>query len=240
MSNRPGNSVRPPKADDVKGTDGGRRNRRIPHDQQLDTTVMSVFTSTDEPPEKLLRVLGQLLRTVGLTTTHKGDVKRGSWFRSWRLRESRAGALKRLARLAERAERAGELKYIYGARAASDEHEANAVAAVVRSLDGVDSAVIQLSSIVIVKVEDKIICRVLSEVELRIIHDHPELLRSPSELLDVLSKMVDNNRKGLFEGPYPPMLRKGPDEDDDHVNKYDEGLDLFDEVPPAYPPVFGA
>ena len=30
------------------------------------------------------------------------------------------------------------------------------------------------------------------------------------------------------------------DEDKEHKNKYDEGLDLFDDLPPAYPPVFGA
>lgn len=30
------------------------------------------------------------------------------------------------------------------------------------------------------------------------------------------------------------------DEDGEHTNKYDEGLDLFDDLPPAYPPVFGA
>jgi uncharacterized protein YukE len=30
------------------------------------------------------------------------------------------------------------------------------------------------------------------------------------------------------------------EEDGEHTNKYDEGLDLFDDLPPAYPPVFGA
>jgi PPE family len=30
------------------------------------------------------------------------------------------------------------------------------------------------------------------------------------------------------------------EENGEHTNKYDEGLDLFDDLPPAYPPVFGA
>ncbi|HWM06460.1 MAG TPA: PPE domain-containing protein [Actinophytocola sp.] len=30
------------------------------------------------------------------------------------------------------------------------------------------------------------------------------------------------------------------EEDKEHKNKYDEGLDFFDDLPPAYPPVFGA
>lgn len=48
---------------------------------------------------------------------------------------------------------------------------------------------------------------------------------------------------GAGGGFYPPMgagagaQREG---DGEHTNKYDEGLDLFDDLPPAYPPVFGA
>ncbi len=37
-----------------------------------------------------------------------------------------------------------------------------------------------------------------------------------------------------------PMGRGAGEEDGEHTNKYDEGLDLFDDLPPAYPPVFGA
>jgi uncharacterized protein YukE len=43
-------------------------------------------------------------------------------------------------------------------------------------------------------------------------------------------------------GLYPPMAgtRAGGEDDGEHTNKYDDGLDLFDDLPPAYPPVFGA
>lgn len=41
---------------------------------------------------------------------------------------------------------------------------------------------------------------------------------------------------------YPPVGGGGaPGEDDlEHKDKYNDGLDLFDDLPPAYPPVFGA
>jgi uncharacterized protein YukE len=41
---------------------------------------------------------------------------------------------------------------------------------------------------------------------------------------------------------YPPVAGGGaPGEDDqEHKDKYNDGLDLFDDLPPAYPPVFGA
>lgn len=42
---------------------------------------------------------------------------------------------------------------------------------------------------------------------------------------------------GMFPGAAGAA---GNDEDKEHTNKYDKGLDLFDDLPPAYPPVFGA
>jgi hypothetical protein len=149
---------------------------------------MSVYTSTDEPPAELMSALAQLLRTTGFSISHEGDVERGSWFRSWRVREATPGGRRHLARLAAQAERAGELRYIYGVRAEADEHEANAVATVIRTLDGVDSAVIQLSSMIIVKFGGSIIVRVLHEPELRLLRDHPELLKKPGDLFTALSE----------------------------------------------------
>ncbi|HEU5469716.1 MAG TPA: PPE domain-containing protein [Actinophytocola sp.] len=47
---------------------------------------------------------------------------------------------------------------------------------------------------------------------------------------------------GTAGGMYPPLAGAGAgrEEDGEHTNKYDKGLDLFDDLPPAYPPVFGA
>jgi hypothetical protein len=114
----------------------------------------------------------------------------------------------RLARLVRKAERAGELRYIYGARAESDEHEANAVATVIRTLDGVDSAVIQLSSVIIVKFQGSLICRVLTDREIRIMHDHPELLRLPGELFQILSRMIGPD-SGARDGYLAPLPDEG-------------------------------
>ncbi|TDQ05492.1 WXG100 family type VII secretion target [Labedaea rhizosphaerae] len=47
--------------------------------------------------------------------------------------------------------------------------------------------------------------------------------------------------RGGAGGMYPPMGGSGANREDDgeHHNKYDDGLDLFDDIPPAYPAVFG-
>jgi hypothetical protein len=203
--------------------------------EALRVVPMSVYTSTDEPPEKLLRALGHLVRVCGLTVVHESDVERGSWFRSWRMRESRAGALRRLSRLAAKVERAGELRYIQGARSESDEHEANAVATVIKALSETDAAAIQLSSMVVVKADNRIICRVLSEPELRILNDHPELLRSPGDLLTLLSSMIgEQNPVGgrpLVNPENAGRRRRYPSEEDDSFP--------FDPDAKAAPPVIG-
>ena len=40
-------------------------------------------------------------------------------------------------------------------------------------------------------------------------------------------------------GMYPPMAPGNREEDAEHRNRYDQGLDLLDDLPPAFPPVLG-
>jgi hypothetical protein len=40
-------------------------------------------------------------------------------------------------------------------------------------------------------------------------------------------------------GMYPPMAPGNREEDGEHRNRYDAGLDLLDDLPPAFPPVLG-
>ncbi|MEU4443000.1 PPE domain-containing protein [Actinosynnema sp. NPDC050801] len=40
-------------------------------------------------------------------------------------------------------------------------------------------------------------------------------------------------------GMYPPMSPANREEDGEHRNRYDNGLDLLDDLPPAFPPVLG-
>ena len=40
-------------------------------------------------------------------------------------------------------------------------------------------------------------------------------------------------------GMYPPMAQGNREEDGEHRNRYDNGLDLLDDLPPAFPPVLG-
>jgi hypothetical protein len=57
------------------------------------------------------------------------------------------------------------------------------------------------------------------------------------------SGVLPGARGGMGAGAFGGMPighGAGGEDDKEHKNKYDEGLDLFDDLPPAYPPVFGA
>jgi transcription elongation factor GreA len=160
--------------------------------QSLRTAPLSIYTSSDHAPTKLIGAVHDLLVDCDIEIEYENPLQYGSWFKSWSIREKRPAALDKLVELAEKAERAGELKYIYGQRAQSDELEANAVATVISALNGLDSAVIQLSSVIIVKSDGRIVARVLSEEELSILREHSKLLKSPREILTALPQLVSN------------------------------------------------
>ncbi|MEV6628717.1 hypothetical protein AB0M71_48120, partial [Amycolatopsis sp. NPDC051114] len=44
---------------------------------------------------------------------------------------------------------------------------------------------------------------------------------------------------GTGYGMYPPGQGARREEDTEHRDKYADGYDLLDDLPPAYPPVFG-
>lgn len=205
---------------DREGERAGSRpgGTRGPRERAERTTTMSVYTSADEPPPELLRALGRLMRLAGLETLETSDVERGSWSRRWRLRETRADTARLLGRLAKKGERAADLHFIQSVRAQADEHEANAVASVVRALEGMDSAVVQLSSLIVVKDGGGLICRVLTEREIGVLADHPELLKLPAQLFQLLSRSAEQGEH----------RRRIPPEDDPF------GLDRK-----AAPPVIG-
>jgi len=187
--------------------------------------TMSVYTSADEPPPELLRALGRLVRVVGLETVETSEVERGSWFRRWRLRDTTGDGFRKLA---NKAQRAGELHFIQQVRAQADEHEANAVASVIRAVEGMDSAVVQLSSMVIVKHQGGLICRVLSEREIGVLANHPELLKSPGELFQLLSAKTG------------PGMGNGGGRDNEHRRRVPiDEEDLFSGDEKSAPPVIG-
>ncbi|MFE9748361.1 hypothetical protein ACFYOT_25935 [Saccharothrix saharensis] len=147
----------------------------------------SIYTSVDEP-HAIIEALRRLAERFDIKIEPDGDIQRGSWFRRFKLRINAAEAPKKLADLAAKAERAAELRYIGEVRSTNDEREANAVASLISALDTTDEAVIQLSSLILVKTGGVVVSQVLTEQQIKHLQSNPGLLKDPRAILDALKQ----------------------------------------------------
>ncbi|MEV8442955.1 hypothetical protein AB0425_36720 [Actinosynnema sp. NPDC051121] len=146
----------------------------------------SIYISADDP-RPILEALAELGEVYGFTALHLGEPELGSWFQRLGL-VFRPGAREKLADLAARAERAAELHAILQVRSQNDEREANAVGRLIEALGGTETAVIQISSIIVVKVDGVIVSKVLTEEQVKHLSRNPDLLKDPRAVLDALKQ----------------------------------------------------
>lgn len=146
----------------------------------------SVYISADDPRE-IVAALVELGEVVGFTLVRVGEPEIGSWFQRFRV-VFRPGAREKLAEIAAKAERAAELHAILQVRSQNDEREANAVGRLIEALGTTETAVIQISSIIVVKVDGVIVSKVLTEEQVKRLSLNPELLKDPRAVLDALKQ----------------------------------------------------
>ncbi|GAA2806715.1 hypothetical protein [Saccharopolyspora taberi] len=168
-----------------------------PEDSQI--PELSLYTVADEPEEGVLDALADLLDEFKLNVYGYSIVEHGSWFRRWTLKVENSGAADRIARVADQIERAGALHYINSPRSEVDEREANAAVKLIEAMKDGPNTVVKLSSMLAVKNDQGIAVRVLTEEELRLLRDRPELLKSPNEILDNLGSARENNAEENVE-----------------------------------------
>ncbi len=89
-------------------------------------------------------------------------------------------------------ERALQIQYVDKPQSESDKAKGEAAAAVIQSLETVSAAVVQLGSLLILKNKNDageavIFTRTLSQRELAVLSENPNLLASPATVLDELA-----------------------------------------------------
>ena len=156
---------------------------------------MIVYTSSDSG-EPLRDAFIELLEVAGFEIVGEDEPVRGSFYQRLFFRRRNPNATRKLRELAEEAVRAAELKYINTPRSESDEREANAIARLTEAMSTTDEAVVCTSSILFIKTGGRVLCRVLTETEIRAVQSNPELMRTPQELLQALSQPRAPGRPG--------------------------------------------
>ncbi|TDV56247.1 hypothetical protein [Actinophytocola oryzae] len=147
---------------------------------------VSVYTAADDG-EALRDAVVAVLEVCGFDVEEAEEPQRGSWFQRLFASRGESAAVDKLVDVLHKVERAAELKHIAAPRSESDEREANAVARLAEALGDHDEVVVHLSSVLFVKSGGRVVARVLTEDEIRLLATRPELLRGPAEILDALA-----------------------------------------------------
>ena len=172
----------------------------------------SIYISADDPRE-ILAALAEVGAVFGFMVVRVDEPEIGSWFQRLNL-VFRPGAKEKLADLAAKAERAAELHAILQVRSQNDEREANAVGRLIEALGTTETAVIQISSIIVVKVDGVIVSKVLSEEQVKHLSRNPDLLKDPRAVLDALKQELPLPAEGHAQLARHPKGRATPVRDD--------------------------
>ena len=112
-------------------------------------------------------------------------------FKNWIVRSKEILSAEDVSARLKKIETSLELQYVDKFRAEITKEQTTALADLVRALDGVDEAAIQIGSLLIIKCtnsdkQSSIYSRSLTQNELLLIEEKPELLKAPASLLSRL------------------------------------------------------
>jgi excisionase family DNA binding protein len=152
-------------------------NRNIP---------VRIYLAIGDNPGLIDVAVLDLLDTYGFQVEHLGATMIGSWFREFlvRTKDSAPPARLQLSTLAN----AIELARLDRRRSEIDLNQAEVVARLLKALDTESDALIQIGSVLIVKANNKIIVRNLSQTELEYFNQNPALFRDPEKALQILQR----------------------------------------------------
>jgi hypothetical protein len=149
---------------------------------------VAIYLSEGDAHQDVQRLVEDLLDTLDLTVEYRGPEITGSWFRAitagTRAKVSGTELRERLQKL----ERGIELYTLHRAQAEVDEKQGSTVAQLLTALEGTPNALIQIGSLLIVKVDGVPAVRNLTQLELRHLEQNPQLLGDPGAVLAALQQ----------------------------------------------------
>jgi hypothetical protein len=158
-------------------------------DADQPTTAM-IYLAEDADTTGVEAATEKVIRAYGLAVAERLPVVRGSWFRRLRLTmRAWAGSEDAKALLAD-LEYAARVRIVLEPAAAVDEKKGNAVAALITSLQGQETAVVMIGSIMVLKMNGVLVVRDLTPHELAYMARNPGLIRDPETLLAELESVT--------------------------------------------------
>ncbi len=134
--------------------------------------------------------LTELLHAYGLELADRDVEVRGSFFQRMRFRFRRFVSSEEVAERLHKIERGFELHLLHKQQAEIDSLQSEAVAKLLMALKDEPAALIQIGSVLLVKVDGVPVVRNLTQQELRFLERNPRLLERPAEILRSLDAAV--------------------------------------------------
>ncbi|WP_146073619.1 hypothetical protein [Amycolatopsis sp. CA-126428] len=144
-----------------------------------------------------------LLAAQGFAVVRAYPAQQGSWRRSFVFRLRRAGSSEEMRRRFEKIERGIELQLLAKNQAQVDRAQGDAVAKLLVALEASPTALVQIGSVLIVKIDGVPLVRNLTQSEIAMLDRDPSLLDNPRSVLCALSDAA-----AVPEGPEAGQLAK--------------------------------
>jgi len=137
--------------------------------------------------------IGKLLEAFDFEISDDFPAVHGSWFKKWFAKTTEVMTQPEVLERLEKIERAVELKGLGQPQAEIDKKQAEAVASLLKAVEKVPNAAIQVGSILLVKLtaSDSAVIQVRTLTQRELIHleNNQRLLSSPADLLEKLSEV---------------------------------------------------
>jgi CRISPR/Cas system CSM-associated protein Csm2 small subunit len=160
---------------------------------------VNVYLDTDHPNliyTSYQSVLDFLVE-IGFETSIDFPPRKGSWIKRWISRSVNAMTNEQVTNRLKEAEYAVEVNTILKPQSEVEKNQSEALVGMIKSLEGIQNAVIRIGSLILVKVtsptgEVNIQVRTLSIAELHLINKNPMLLEQPQQILKAFSKLIED------------------------------------------------
>jgi hypothetical protein len=162
---------------------GSTRPERVPGGE----IAIQVYLADEAAARAVEDSLVAALSEAGITIGYRAGPVKGSWYRAFRGMIARAAS----SQTAAEARRAIEIQLLDRFQAGIDGVTGDAVAKLITALGDTSGAVIQVGSVLLVKVEDTIVVRQLTQRELAHWQKNPGLFKDPAGALAELQRAAD-------------------------------------------------
>jgi hypothetical protein len=159
-------------------------------DSFLRSTPVSVYVDGEHAGVE--EALADVLAAFGLEITDSFPPIRGSWYRAFVTRAKKAATAPEFTSRLAKLERALELQVIHRAQAEVDAAQGDAVAKLITALGKSPNAIIQIGSVLLIKVDGVPVVRNLTQIELGHLERNPALFRDPAAALHELQQVSHN------------------------------------------------